>query len=166
MDVNSNQEINPINQENGETKGYFDSDIFGHREVTIAEYPNDVDAKETECTPNISFNHENGVFEISGRSIPEDAIKFYGPIFRWLDEYSKSPAQSTNFSFKMGYFNTTTSKIILGIAQKLEKISKSGHEVHLKWYYMEDDEEMEEYGEVLSELLKLDVQMIPVSEQF
>jgi hypothetical protein len=60
----------------------------------------------------------------------------------------------------MGYFNTTTSKIILGIVQKLAKIKK---EVVIKWYYAEEDEEMQEYGEVLEEITRLKFEMYPTA---
>lgn len=132
----------------------------------LPQHPETLKIKGTEQIPTIILDREKGEFEFSGRSIPEDATKFYLPILNWIDEYSKSPLDKTVFTFKMGYFNTTTSKIILGIVQKLDKIKKNGSEVSLKWYYHEEDEEMEEFGEVLQELVNVTFEMIPTEEEY
>ncbi|MBQ5404438.1 MAG: SiaC family regulatory phosphoprotein [Bacteroidales bacterium] len=129
--------------------------------VIISQYPEPMYIAGTEYIPNVKLDRENGIFEISGKSIPEDAVKFYDPIIEWIKNYIEDPLEKTVFSFKMTYFNTTTSKIFLGIVQKLEKINPRA-QVHLKWYYAEEDEEMEEFGEVISEILNINIEMIPV----
>ncbi|MDQ3394084.1 MAG: DUF1987 domain-containing protein, partial [Bacteroidota bacterium] len=47
--------------------------------------------KSTSKTPNIDFKYREGVFEIKGRSIPENSIEFYKPLIDWLDEYIQQP---------------------------------------------------------------------------
>lgn len=106
----------------------------------------------TEDTPKILLDKNNGIFEISGRSLPEDSTEFYNPILEWLDNYSKSPNANTDFDFKLEYFNTASSKLILDVLSKLEEIPG----IKVNWYFHEDDEDMEEAGEEFSELVDIE----------
>ena len=45
--------------------------------------------KGTDDTPTVILDKENGIFEISGRSLPEDVTTFYEPILSWLDDYQE-----------------------------------------------------------------------------
>ena len=103
----------------------------------------------TEDTPKIILDKNNGIFEISGRSLPEDSAEFFQPVLDWLDEYSGSSNPETVFMFKLEYFNTASSKLILDILSKLEEIDGAA----IVWYFHEDDEDMEEAGEEFSELV-------------
>ena len=105
----------------------------------------------TEDTPAIMLDKENGVFEISGRSLPEDATVFYKPVLQWLKLYVGSPNPVTDFAFKFEYFNTGSSKLILDILSELEKVRNA----QVSWYFNEDDEDMEEAGEDFSQLVKV-----------
>ena len=107
----------------------------------------------TDDTPRVILDAENEVFEISGMSLPEDVNLFYEPILNWLDEYAENPNKETTFNFKLIYFNTASSKLILDILFKLEEIFEDGHTVAVKWLYPEDDEDMKESGEEYSELV-------------
>jgi hypothetical protein len=41
----------------------------------------------TSKTPTVKFDSNEGVFEIKGRSIPENSVEFYKPLVDWLDAY-------------------------------------------------------------------------------
>jgi O6-methylguanine-DNA--protein-cysteine methyltransferase len=105
--------------------------------------------KGTEDTPKIVLDKSAGLFEISGRSLPEDAAEFYQPILDWLEKYATEANSSTNFLFKLEYFNTASSKLILDVLSKLEAVPGAT----ITWYFHEDDEDMEEAGEEFSELV-------------
>jgi hypothetical protein len=105
----------------------------------------------TEDTPKIMLDKENGIFEISGRSLPEDSAEFYQPILDWIEEYGNDPNPQTNFVFKLEYFNTASSKLILDLLSALEDIDG----MSISWYFHEDDEDMEEAGEEFSELVEI-----------
>ncbi|MDW7690321.1 DUF1987 domain-containing protein [Flammeovirgaceae bacterium SG7u.111] len=106
----------------------------------------------TEDTPSVLLDKGNEIFELSGRSLPEDAAEFYQPILDWLSKYSLEPNPKTQFVFKLEYFNTASSKLILDVLSQLEEIDG----VDILWYYHEDDEDMEEAGEEFSELVEVD----------
>lgn len=103
----------------------------------------------TEDTPKIVLDKAQGIFEISGRSLPEDSAEFFSPVLQWLGEYAQASNPSTRFDFKLEYFNTASSKLILDILSKLEDIEGAS----VVWYFHEDDEDMEEAGEEFSELV-------------
>ena len=105
----------------------------------------------TEDTPKVVLDKANGIFEISGRSLPEDSAEFYQPILDWLDAYADDPNSATEFMFKLEYFNTASSKLILDVLSKLEKLDEDSTLV--KWYYHEDDEDMLEAGEEFEDLV-------------
>ena len=59
----------------------------------------------TDDTPSVTMDVANEIFEISGRSLPEDVASFYEPILDWLDRYSEEADGKTVFNFKLVYFN-------------------------------------------------------------
>jgi hypothetical protein len=114
-------------------------------------------------TPGISFASDNGILEIKGKSIPENSIEFYRPVFEWLDDYSKAPAPSTILKVALEYFNTSSSKCLLDIFRKLETINLSGRSsVTVNWVYDSDDEDMMEAGEDYQALVKVPFELSPV----
>ena len=95
----------------------------------------------TDDTPTVILDVENEIFEISGRSLPEDVTAFYEPILDWLDQYAEAAGGKTVFNFKLVYFNTASSKLILDILLKLEEMYEAGKDIIIKWHYPEDDED-------------------------
>jgi hypothetical protein len=105
----------------------------------------------TADTPKIILDKGNQIFEISGRSLPEDSAEFYKPVLEWIANYAKQPNPATEFVFKLEYFNTSSSKLILDVLSALEDIEG----MKIEWCYMEDDEDMEEAGKEFSELVEI-----------
>lgn len=118
----------------------------------------------TSKTPTVTFNSEDGILELKGRSIPENSIEFYKSLVDGLDEYAKNPKDTTKVNMQLEYFNTSSSKCILDIFKKLETIHKSGKEVVINWYYEEDDEDMLEAGEDYQAIIKVPFKMIETEE--
>ena len=114
----------------------------------------------TEDTPTILFDPQEGVFEISGRSLPEDVVDFYKPVLGWLDQLEAEPIENAEFNFKLEYFNTASSKLILDILLKLDDIYQECDSMTVKWYYFEMDEDLMEAGEEYSELVEVPVEMV------
>ncbi|MBN2662664.1 MAG: DUF1987 domain-containing protein [Bacteroidales bacterium] len=111
--------------------------------------------QERDFIPGVILDKENGKFEITGKACPENMEEFYDPIFNWLDEYGQDPNENTTFSVKLIYYNTASSKALLKILQKLEKMQKNGTTVKIAWYYEKDDEELLIAGEDYAELIRL-----------
>ncbi len=106
-------------------------------------------------TPTVLFDM-TGILEIKGKSIPENSLEFYRPVFEWLDIYSQSPAPKTELKISLEYFNTSSSKCLLDILRRLETINLSGKSnVKVLWFYDADDEDMMEAGEDYQALVKV-----------
>jgi hypothetical protein len=114
----------------------------------------------TDDTPTVILDAENDIFEISGRSLPEDVTAFYDPILNWLDEYATSPNAKTVFTFKLVYFNTASSKLLLDILMKLEEMHEDDKDILVKWYYPEDDEDMQEAGEEYADIVDVPFEQV------
>ena len=114
----------------------------------------------TDDTPTVTLEADKGLFEISGRSLPEDVTAFYAPILSWLDDYAGSPNPKTIFTFKLVYFNTASSKLLLDILVKLEKIHEDGHDVVGQWRYPDDDEDMKDAGEEYAEIVDIPFEQV------
>ncbi len=108
----------------------------------------------TEDTPKIVFDAENKLFQISKRSLPENAIGFYEPLLNWLTQYSNVPLDLTIFDFKLEYFNTASAKQIAKILLILENIGKKNNVV-INWHYKKEDVDMFSSGTRFSKLIEL-----------
>ena len=118
----------------------------------------------TSATPKIILDKNSGKFEIAGKSFPEESRSFFQPVFNWLEEYVKTPNNETLFVFKMEYFNSSSSLIILEILNLLETIFKQGKKVEVQWTHLEIDEDMYDAGEEYSELVKVPFSFKSVEE--
>lgn len=117
--------------------------------------------KGTEDTPEILFDIENKQFVISGRSLPEDVTAFFESTLEWLKQLQDSNLTEFTLEFKLEYFNTASSKIILDILSLLEDVNNSGNiKIYIKWFSPEDDEDMIEAAEEYKELVELPFEIV------
>jgi len=121
--------------------------------------------ESTACTPYVSFNSENGVMEIKGRSIPEQADEFWEPIIQWFDKYLMSPSESTTFKIDLEYFNISSSKRILMLLYKLNNLAKISEQVKVEWHYRQHDEDMFEVGQDYKYMIKVPFEFHVYEEQ-
>ncbi|MEQ9232113.1 MAG: DUF1987 domain-containing protein [Cyclobacteriaceae bacterium] len=115
-------------------------------------------------TPLINFDPEDGVLEMRGRSSPENAIQFYQRLIENLAMFAESSQESFTAHFAFEYFNTSSSKCLFDVFKRLVRIRDSGKELHINWFYEEDDEDMMEAGEDYSDLLDLEFNFIEIED--
>lgn len=109
--------------------------------------------EETQDTPKIVLDQSGGIFEVSGRSLPENAVKFYASVLQWMEEYFNNPNQTTSFEFKLDYFNSASTKKIFEIITILEKLSQKNFSVIVIWYHSKDDELIKNRGQEIKEMV-------------
>ena len=114
--------------------------------------------------PTLDFNASSGVFEISGRSLPENTIDFYKPVLEWLESYKRNAPAKTTVNVSLEYFNTSSSKLILDIFRKLKEIHQSGKPVEVNWYYEEDDPDLQDQGQIFKDILGIPMNLHSVKE--
>jgi len=111
--------------------------------------------ESTPKTPTINFDPERNVFEIKGKSIPDDAERFYGEVLDWFDDYLVMPNEETVMTIDLEYFNISSSKRLLFLLYKLNELNASRNNVRIKWMYNEDDEDMFEVGQDYAFMVKV-----------
>lgn len=117
----------------------------------------------TDDTPEVILD-ASGDFQFIGKSLPEDVASFYDPIIDWIGEYGENANDNSVFKFKLTYFNTASSKMILDILMKLEELSENGADIKVEWHYEEEDEDMEEAGEEYSDIVEVPFEMVPYED--
>jgi len=110
---------------------------------------------QSDDSPEILLDQEEGRFEISGKSLPEDVVDFYQPVLDWLKVYQKNPNTTTELQLKLIYFNTASSKMILDILMILEEMVEEGKQVLVRWLSLDSDEDMQEAGQEYDEMVEV-----------
>lgn len=107
----------------------------------------------TNCTPRVYLNSNAGELIIMGKSYPENAEMFYRPI---MDVLLKDPAKRFSLTMGFEYLNTSSSKFIFDI---LKKMKKNNQVIKFSWVFEEDDEDMEDLGNILKEEMDLPMEI-------
>lgn len=106
-------------------------------------------------TPEVLFDPTNNVFEIKGKSIPDNAEEFYNAILFWFDDYVANPNDETVLKIDLEYFNISSSKRLLFLLYKLNELADTENRVKVQWYYNEADEDMFEVGQDYAFMVKV-----------
>ena len=101
----------------------------------------------TKLTPCVAWSITDAeiTLSLSGGSYPENAVEFYAPVFDWLHETLARTPQSVPFCLvlRLHYFNTSTSKVLDDIVEKLQKhYLDSERSVHAVYEVHEHDEDV------------------------
>lgn len=94
--------------------------------------------------PSVNFNSKTGVCEIAGESYMEETYKFYSPLLEWLRSYTTDIQGKVEFNFRLTYFNTSSSRLILDMLEILRRYKDNGGDVSVNWYYDPDDPDMKD----------------------
>jgi len=106
-------------------------------------------------TPEILFDPSKELFEIKGKSVPDDAEDFYNAILVWFDDYVANPCENTVLKMDLEYFNISSSKRLLFLLYKLNELKAKNKTVRVQWFYNEDDEDMFEVGQDYAFMVKV-----------
>jgi len=116
-------------------------------------------------SPAVNLDKEKQLFEIKGKSLPENVNIFYQPIIDWFTEYFKNPNEETVLHFKLDYLNTASSKALLSLFLVVEEAIKNGKKAQVKWYYEEDDEDMKDIGEEYANIIQIPFEIIQIDNE-
>jgi len=121
---------------------------------------NSLKIEGTTFTPEINFDITNNKLSFLKVSKPGDAIKFYKPVFEFIDNFEKVKVKSKIakelvIDFNFDYFNTATAKIIYELLEKFKNIKDQGVDVIINWFYHPEDDDLLEEGQIMSEALNL-----------
>jgi len=119
--------------------------------------------KDTYIQPGVDFCSKTGECCISGESFLEETGRFYTPLVEWLLKFFEKN-NTIVFSFKLTYFNTSTSKWILTILSELKKMQDKGGNVTVYWYFHEDDVDMRDDIMNYMDDTGLNINLVPFPE--
>lgn len=119
----------------------------------------DLIIKGTEKTPSVALNN-NGVLKIEGRSIPEDAAKFFKPLLDWTKDFTTGEIR---VDIKLEYFNTSSSKFILELLRLLEN-NPDNNNILVNWFYEEGDLDVLESGQYFESIIGIPFKYIEYEE--
>lgn len=107
----------------------------------------DLEIESSPQSPYLRFSPIEENLVIRGRSIPENAVIFYTPLFEALSEFAKNPSGHLNVQICLDYINTSSSKCLLEVFKRLEQLPKEICLVDVNWCYEKGDDDMLEAGE-------------------
>lgn len=94
--------------------------------------------ESTKSTPYVELNNEQKKLVFKGESYPENAYKFYEPIYKLIDEYF-AEFDELSSDFQLSYINTSSIKCLIILFDKLNTSYKNGKKIVVNWYYDEDN---------------------------
>ncbi|MBW5449371.1 DUF1987 domain-containing protein [Cohnella sp. CFH 77786] len=108
-------------------------------------------------TPEVRFDPGQDMLAIRGSCYPENALQFFHPLLRWVDEYLEQlPAEAAvRVELELPYINTSSIKGFLTLFEKLEAAHLTGKNIVVFWSYDEDNESERECAEEFKEDLTL-----------
>ena len=118
--------------------------------------------KKTKKTPLISLDLNENIFQIKGPSFSEDILSVYDPVIKWMEESLPELEKELACEFYFTVLNSASHKKIFQILIILNGFMDRGKKINIKWYYDEDDEDIMEMGEDLTELINLPFELVAI----
>lgn len=117
-------------------------------------------------TPEIIADGDNGLFEISGKSLPEDAIEFFKPLEDYVRTYIENPRSRTVVNLRPIYLNSSSSKKILDVIHLFEELQDSGAEVEVNWINTTGDQDIVDEGIEFTHMTSLHINFTTQNENY
>ena len=111
--------------------------------------------------PRITYDPEEDILSITGRSIAERPEVIYNPLDEWIRTHLGRFNQLRVVIF-LEYINSGSSKALRDVLRMLSGYRPPQYRVRITWLYEEDDESMHELGEHYRDSagVNMDVQMV------
>ncbi|MBB3696268.1 DUF1987 domain-containing protein [Flammeovirga yaeyamensis] len=100
--------------------------------------------------PQVTLKYNESSGNIYGQSFHITAAELYREITMWIDEYFVLK-NDLSLTFGITYFDTASSKGIFNVLETLKKWQLKGKKISIVWYVLENDDDLLEDIEELSE---------------
>jgi hypothetical protein len=98
--------------------------------------------------------------EIGGHSRMSDPGEFYEKLGERLENLFYSYNKTLFIDIRFEYINTGSSKWLYQMLIHLQDLSMEGGLIEINWYFENDDEVIQEAGEVLQSLIALPIHLV------
>lgn len=111
--------------------------------------------------PRITYDPDEDVLSITGRSIAERPDIIYTPLEQWIGAHLERFTQLRIVIF-LEYINSGSSKALRDVLRMISSYRAPRYRIRITWLYEEDDEAMHELGEHYRDSagINMDVQMV------
>ena len=116
----------------------------------------------TGSAPEFHFSCE-GVLKFRGRGLYKSKEEVNESVIAWINDYLKEPMDITYVELSFEYLNSYSTIVLVSILRKLAEVILDSKKLIIQWYYEEDDEDMFERGEYISQTFNIPFKFIPVS---
>jgi hypothetical protein len=96
--------------------------------------------------PRITYDPDENLLSITGRSIAERPEIIYAPLEGWIKAHL-SMFNQLNLIIFLEYINSGSSKALRDLLRMVSSYTASQYRIRIIWLYEEDDEAMRELGE-------------------
>ena len=107
----------------------------------------------THSTPEVNFDFAAHRLLLKGEAYPENAAAFFRPLIQategWLAQQPEG-SPPVELHVALSYFNSSSTKLLFEFFECLDSFAKRGRRCELHWYYDEEDDISEEFGQELS----------------
>ena len=118
-----------------------------------------VHIQPTNTTPEVILD-PRGTIKIKGRAIDERRTKSPEQVTDWIDAYILNPAGMTEVTVALEFLNSFNTLIITALLKKISQVKQHGKNIAVKWYYEEDDIDLFERGEYISNTIDVPFEFI------
>jgi len=104
-------------------------------------------------TPMIDFDPDMGMFEITGKSYPENAERFFRAPLMWLNEYCDSgEPRDIEVQLKFEFISSASVIGVLQMLKEMDRMKEKGFSIKVRWFMQDDDDDIKFTGEDLESL--------------
>jgi hypothetical protein len=104
-----------------------------------------------------------GLIKIKGRGLLGPGTET-AAITNWIDDYLRSPAESTLVIIALEYLNSYSTTTIVNFLKKLSGVLLKKGKLRIQWYYEEDDDDIMERGEYISNTFNLPITFVATND--
>jgi len=105
--------------------------------------------------PEIKVNDRLKKIEITGHSRMSNPGEYYDHLAKSLESYYFTFKKTLIIDFRLEFINSTSTLLILQMLYSLQKLAEKEGIIVVNWYYEEDDEIIQETGEIFAASLKI-----------
>ena len=117
----------------------------------------------TDNTPEVLLNPE-GFIKIKGRGMVANKTSVPEEIINWLDAYLINPAETTDVIIAFEYLNSYSTTILATTLKKISQVTQQNKKFVIHWYYEEEDYDILERGEYISETYDIPIEFIMIDD--
>lgn len=100
-----------------------------------------------------------GMIKIKGRAIDETRTGIPEQVMNWIDAYLLGPSESTEVTVALEFLNSFNTIVLTSILKKISQLQQK-KKLIIKWYYEEDDVDIQDRGEYISTVIDVPIEFI------